>query len=38
MGDTPMMFVEWWARKYELIWVDPTDKWSSWTLGTTRSR
>ncbi len=38
MGDTPMAFVEWWAQKYELVWVDPTDTWSSWTLGTTRSR
>ena len=38
MGDTPIAFVEWRAQKFELILVDPTDTWSSWTLGTTQSR
>lgn len=30
-GDTPMAFVEWWARKYDLFWVDPANKWDVWT-------
>jgi len=31
MGDTPLAFVEWWAEKYDLYWVDPTNKWDAWT-------
>ena len=30
MGDTPIQFVEWWATKYDLIWVDPDNKWDAW--------
>lgn len=30
MGDTPLRFVEWWAEKYDLTWVDPNNKWNSW--------
>lgn len=30
MGDSPLGFVEWWAEKYDLHWVDPENKWDSW--------
>ncbi len=30
MGDAPLTFVEWWAEKYDLYWVDPTNKWDVW--------
>ena len=30
MGDTPLTFVEWWAEKYDLHWVDPTNQWDAW--------
>jgi hypothetical protein len=30
-GDAPMAFVEWWARKYDLFWVDPSNPWDVWT-------